>query len=61
MQRTPKIISALTIDTALGAGAALAANKVGGDTLPDEVKSARIKVPENTETHTIWTGRTSQA
>ena len=49
MQRTSKIISALTIVTALGAGAAIAANQASGYKLPDEVKSASIKVPENTE------------
>ncbi|MHB8915429.1 MAG: PepSY domain-containing protein [Thiobacillus sp.] len=49
MQRTTKIISALTIVTALGTGAAIAANKASGYKLPDEVKSASIKVPENTE------------
>ncbi len=48
MQRTAKILSALTIVTALGAGAAFAASKAYK--LPDEVKSASIKVPENTET-----------
>lgn len=50
MQRTAKILSALTLVTALGAGAALAASKAGGYELPDEVKSASIKVPEDTET-----------
>lgn len=50
MQRTAKILSALTLVTALGAGAALAASKTGGYKLPDEVKSASIKVPEDTET-----------
>lgn len=50
MQRTAKILSALTLVTALGAGAALAASKAGGYKLPDEVKSASIKVPEDTET-----------
>lgn len=49
MQRTSKIISALTIVTTLGAGAAIAANQASGYKLPDEVKSASIKVPENTE------------
>ena len=49
MQRTVKILSALTLVTALGAGAALAASKATGHKLPDEVKSASIKVPENTE------------
>ena len=49
MQRTSKIISALTIVTALGAGAAIAANQASGYKLPDEIKSASIKVPENTE------------
>lgn len=50
MQRTIKILSALTLVTALGAGAALAASKASGNKLPDEVKSASIKVPEDTET-----------
>lgn len=50
MQRTVKILSALTIVTALGAGAALAASKAGGHKLPDEVTSASTKVPEDTET-----------
>lgn len=49
MQRTSKIISALTMVTALGTGAAIAANKTGGYKLPDEVQSASIRVPENTE------------
>lgn len=49
MQRTTRIISALTIVTALGAGAAIAANQASGYKLPDEVKSASIKVPEDTE------------
>ena len=48
MQRTAKILSALTIVTALGAGTAFAASKAYK--LPDEVKSASIKVPEDTET-----------
>ena len=50
MQRTAKILSALTLVTALGAGAALAASKAGGYKLPDEVTAASIKVPEDTET-----------
>lgn len=50
MQRTAKILSALTVVAALGAGAALAASKASGYKLPDEVKSASIKVPEDTET-----------
>lgn len=49
MQRTVKILSALTLVTALGAGAAIASGKAGNNKLPDEVKSASIKVPENTE------------
>lgn len=49
MQRTTKILSALTLVAALGAGAALAASKASGYNLPDEVKSASIKVPEDTE------------
>lgn len=48
MQRTAKILSALTIVTALGAGTAFATSKAY--ILPDEVKSASIKVPEDTET-----------
>ena len=52
MQRTAKILSALTIVAALGAGAALAASKTSGYKLPDEVKSASIKVPEDTESQT---------
>ena len=48
MQRTAKILSALTLVTALGAGTAFAASKAYN--LPDEVKSASIKVPEDTET-----------
>lgn len=46
MQRTAKIISAMTIVTVLGTGAAIAANQASYK-LPDEVKSASIKVPEN--------------
>lgn len=49
MQRTAKILSALIIVTALGAGAAIASSKSGYQ-LPDEVKSSSIKVPEDTET-----------
>lgn len=49
MQRTVKILSAITLVTALGAGAAIASAKAGNNKLPDEVKSASIKVPENTE------------
>lgn len=49
MQRTVKILSAITLVTALGAGAAIASGKAGNNKLPDEVKSASIKVPENTE------------
>lgn len=49
MQRTTKIISALTLVTTLVTGVAIAANKASGYKLPDEVKSASIKVPEDTE------------
>ena len=49
MQRTAKILSALTLMAAIGTGAAIASGKVGNNKLPDEVKSASIKVPENTE------------
>jgi uncharacterized membrane protein YkoI len=49
MQRTAKILSALTLIAALGTGAAIASGKTGNNKLPDEVKSASIKVPENTE------------
>ena len=49
MQRTAKILSALTVVAALGAGAAIASGKMGNNKLPDEVKSASIKVPEDTE------------
>jgi hypothetical protein len=49
MNRTTKILSAVTFVAALGAGAAVAANP-GILNLPDEVKSSSIKVPENTET-----------
>ena len=50
MQRTAKILSALTIVAVLGTGAALAASKASGYKLPDEVTSASIKVPDDTET-----------
>ena len=49
MQRTVKILSTLTVMAALGTGAAIASSKAGNNKLPDEVKSASIKVPENTE------------
>ena len=50
MQRTAKILSVLTLLSAIGTGAAIASGKAGTTKLPDEVKSASIKVPEDTET-----------
>lgn len=49
MKPIVKIISALTLVSALGAGAALA---TGAIQLPSEVRSASIRVPEGTETQT---------
>lgn len=50
MQRTAKILSVLTLLSAIGTGAAIASGKAGTTKLPDEVKSASIKVPEDIET-----------
>ncbi len=47
MKPIVKIISALTLVSALGAGAALA---TGALRLPTEVRSASVKVPEGAET-----------
>jgi len=49
MKHTAKIISAVTLIVSLGVGAAVASGKAGNNKLPDEVKSASIKVPEDTE------------
>jgi uncharacterized membrane protein YkoI len=46
MKRTAKILSAVTFVTALAAGTALA---TGAISLPDEVKSASIKLPRGVE------------
>ena len=50
MKRNAKILTAFTLVAALGTGAALAAGKAASYNLPEEVKSASIHVPENTET-----------
>mgnify|MGYP000041115484 FL=1 len=50
MQRTATLLSALSLIAAVGTGAALASGKSAHNTLPDEVTSASIKVPKNTET-----------
>ena len=50
MKRNAKILTAFTLVAALGTGAALAAGKAASYNLPEEVKSASIKVPEDTET-----------
>src|SRR5690348_3793984 len=49
MKRNAKILTAFTLVAALGTGAALAAGKAASYNLPEEVKSASIQVPENTE------------
>lgn len=49
MQRTAKILSALTLVAAVGTGAALASGKTGYNSLPEEVTSASINVPKGTE------------
>jgi uncharacterized membrane protein YkoI len=47
---TPSILSAITLVAALGAGAAVASDKASAYKLPHEVKTASIRVPEDTET-----------
>lgn len=52
MKPIVKIISALTLTSALGAGAALA---TGAIQLPTEVRGASVKVPEGAETQADFT------
>ncbi len=50
MKRNARILTAFTLAAVLGTGAALAAGKAASYNLPEEVKSASIQVPEDTET-----------